>query len=130
MKATLLDTCALLWWTVDPQKLSQKAKTICSDIEDSTGYVSSVSVWEIGIKVRNKKLDIGMSFQRYVNNLSELSQLVILPVDLDVWVRSVSLEWTHRDPADRIIVATAELNDFQILTNDRLITDFYTACVF
>jgi PIN domain nuclease of toxin-antitoxin system len=73
MRATLLDTCSLLWWTVDQQRLSPKAKELCGQIEDSTGYVSAVSIWEIGIKIRNKKIDIGMPFERYVDKISEIS---------------------------------------------------------
>jgi PIN domain nuclease of toxin-antitoxin system len=34
----LLDTCALLWWTLEPEKLSRKAATACTGIQDTGAY--------------------------------------------------------------------------------------------
>lgn len=114
----VLDTHALLWWTLDPGKLSRKARTACNKIEEQGGYASSISVWELGIKIRNGKLDIGMSIRDYVEKLKSLGCLEIIPVDEIVWVRSFELDWEHRDPADRAIVATALIRRMPLLTKD------------
>ncbi len=52
----LLDTCALLWWTLDPEKLSQTAASACDMISFTGGAISSISIWEIGIKAKKKNL--------------------------------------------------------------------------
>ena len=71
-----------------------------------------------------------MPIESYADKLQEISCLTILPVTLEIWLHSLSLSWPHRDPADRVIVATAELHQATILTNDRVITDYYTHTAF
>lgn len=121
----LLDTCALLWWTLDPEKLSLKAARACEEIERAGAFISSMSLWEIGIKIKNGKLDIGTSLQDYTMRLKKLDFLKIVPVDEVIWMENLDLKWTHRDPADRTIVATAKLNKCPIITSDEHMKAFY-----
>lgn len=117
----LLDTHALLWWTLDPKKLSKKAASVCRDIEEQGAYVSSISIWELGVKIRNQKLDIGMTIRDYADKVKRLGSLDIVPVDESVWIRSLELNWEHRDPADRVIVSTALIQGLPVLTKDVII---------
>lgn len=121
----LLDTCALIWWTLDPKKLSSKATEACQKMERNEGIISSISIWEIGIKIKNNKLDIGMSIEKYTELLSMLGYLKIIPVDEKIWMRNLSLNWKHLDPADRTIVATAMIHRASIVTADEQIQHFY-----
>lgn len=121
----VLDTCALLWWTLEPAQLSKTALWQLN--QQKMLWVSSISLWEIGLKLKNNKLDIGMSIDKYVALLKELGTLTIVPVDEAVWLKNLALEWDHRDPADRTIVATAELLQAQIATTDGLIAHHYPA---
>ena len=118
----LLDTCALIWWTLDPDELPKKT---IQKIEASDLLVSTISIWEIGIKIKNKKLELGMNIEDYLAKLKQLGQLTLAPVDEVVWVKNLSLDWAHRDPADHTIVATALLHDCPIATRDSHIIDFY-----
>jgi PIN domain nuclease of toxin-antitoxin system len=117
----ILDTHALLWWTLDPEKLSGKAASMCSEFEEHGAYISSISIWKMGIKIRNGKLDIGMSIRDYTEKLKRLGSVEVLPVDELVWIRSLELEWEHRDPADRAIVATALIKGLPLMTKDVII---------
>lgn len=119
----LLDTCALLWWTLDQQQLSQK---VLSTLNEQDLYVSSISLWEIGIKIKNKKLDIGMNIKTYLDKLHDISTLKFVPVTEETWVSNINLPWEHKDPADRTIVATAKLMQAWIVTSDQIITSFYS----
>ncbi len=121
----ILDTCGLIWWTLDPEKLSDSAAKACHTISDEGAFASSISIWEIGIKVKKGKLDIGLSLREYARRLNTLGTLKLIPVDENIWIESVLLEWEHRDPADRVIVATAKINNLPIITKDRIIRDFY-----
>ncbi len=121
----MLDTCALIWWTLDPQQLSVKATEACRKMEQNEGIISSITLWEIGIKLKNRKLDIGMSIEQYVNLIHKLGYLKIVPVDEHIWLKNLSFEWEHRDPADRTIVATAMLNKCSLVTSDGIIRAFY-----
>lgn len=130
MKPILLDTCALLWWTLDGDKLSDSARHVAQSFEKDGVLVSAISVWEIGVKIKNNKLDIGMPIEAYAEKLNQVSGLTIVPVDVPTLLVSLNLAWHHRDPADRIIVASAHINQCSIMTNDKAIADFYEWVVF
>jgi PIN domain nuclease of toxin-antitoxin system len=120
----LLDTCALIWWTLDPDQLSKKATKICSKIDQRGCFISSISIWEIGIKIKNKKLDIGMSIESYVNALKKIN-LEIIPITEEIWISNLKLNWDNKDPADRTIVTTAKVHKLPIVTKDENIARFY-----
>lgn len=122
----LLDTCALIWWTLDPENLS---KSTIKKIEKADVFVSSISIWEVGLKINNHKLNIGMSIDKYLHGLHQLQNFTIIPIDENIWIQSLSLDWSHRDPADRVIVATAKLNNCVIVTSDLEIKSFYKKCI-
>ena len=61
----VLDTCALIWWSLDPDKLSQSAADACNQMEkDKNGLVPAIAIWEIAIKVKNNKLDLASTARR------------------------------------------------------------------
>lgn len=124
--AYVLDTCALIWWTLDPGQLSKKAEQACLKMAKEEGFISSISLWELGIKIKNKKIDIGMEIETYVSKLEQISYLTILPVDTTLWLKNLSLDWKHKDPADRTIVATALQRKAKLITKDETIRDFYS----
>jgi PIN domain nuclease of toxin-antitoxin system len=121
----LLDTCALIWWTLDPSQLSPLASKACDEIYFTGGAISSISLWEIGIKMKKGILEIGIPLEDYARRLKQLERFEIIPVDENIWIRNISLEWPHKDPADRTIVATALLMDLPIVSKDTIIKDFY-----
>jgi PIN domain nuclease of toxin-antitoxin system len=125
----LLDTCALLWWSLEPEALSPRARVACAQLEHTMGYVSAISLWEIGIKIKNHKLKIGMPIETFVEKVEQVRNLSILPVDLPTWMESLRLDWSHRDPADRVIVATARLNQYALVTADQEILQFYPSAI-
>lgn len=125
----LLDTCALIWYTEDQNKLSVEASKECEMIPKSGAFISSISIWEIGLKIKNKKLDIGISVPAFLHRLKMLGTIEIIPVDEYVWLESLALEWEQRDPADRVIVATARLNNLPIITSDINIRKFYSKSI-
>lgn len=123
----VLDTCALIWWSLDPERLSQSAKDACEQMErDKSGLVPSIALWEIAIKIKNKKLDLGVDLNRYVASVKKSSVVRIVPIDEDLWLESVKLKWEHRDPADRVVVALANSHHASIITADREIRGFYS----
>ncbi|RUR75781.1 hypothetical protein PCC6912_46780 [Chlorogloeopsis fritschii PCC 6912] len=93
---------------------------------EKNGIVPSIAIWEIAIKIKNKKLDLGVNLNEYVASLKQSSVVRIVPIDEDVWLESVKLEWSHRDPVDRVVVALATSNQASIITADKEIRDFYS----
>jgi PIN domain nuclease of toxin-antitoxin system len=126
----VLDTCALIWWSLDPDLLSLPAKTLCDQMEfQKNGLVASISLWEIALKVKKGKLDLGVDMNTYVETLQRSEVIQIVPIDTSLWVDSVNLDWEHRDPADRVVVALAQKYQAKLITKDNVIRDFYDLTV-
>ncbi len=123
----LLDTSALLFLTVDPEKLSPTARQAIDNAE--VLFASSISIWEIAQKVKRSRLEIRMGIDQWIKGLYQLNHLKILSVDVDMWLGSVALDWDHRDPADRVIVATASILNCPLITSDRIIAGYYAAAI-
>ncbi len=125
----LLDTCALIWWTLDPDLRSRRARRACDSVIKRGGLVSSISFWEIGVKIKKRKLEVGISLAEYIDRIRSMGTLTIVPVDENIWLASVELNWDHADPADRVIVSTARINKAAIVTSDSIIRRYYKTTV-
>ena len=112
----LLDTHTFIWFFNGDEQLSFKAKKL---IEDSKirKFVSIASIWEVAIKIGLKKLF-------FDGNVSEVAELIekngfqILPISVGHTVAYEALEFIHRDPFDRILVAQAMVEKMTIITKD------------
>ena len=120
----LLDTHVLLWWAVDPDRLSSAATASLAAMERRGGFASAISIWELGVKIQRGKLDLGISIEEFTRRIHKSGIIELLPVNTATWLRSLALAWDHRDPADRVIVATALLQDVPLLTADTEIHRF------
>ena len=120
----LLDTHALLWWALDPDRLSEAATVAVRSMEQRGGYASSISIWELGIKVRRGQLVLPISVDELARRVERGGIVELVAVDTTTWLRTLSLDWEHRDPADRVIVATALIKQVPVLTKDSVLHDF------
>ena len=122
----VLDTHVWVWWLSDPGKLPVRArKTLADAASEAAIYVSSISAWEIGLLVAKDRLTFKMDFQDWIARSEALPFLHFVPVDNIVAIRSVRLPQPfHRDPADRIIVATAMTMGARIVSSDRKILKY------
>lgn len=119
----VLDTSALLFWTLDPSELSKNAQQAIEQADRI--LISSISIWEIALKVKRQKLVIPLTITDYVEKLLHLEDLEILSVDVQNWLDNLDLPWEHRDPADRTIVALAARFNSPLVTSDGVIADYY-----
>ena len=119
----VLDTSALLFWTLDPSALSAQAQQAIEQADKI--LVSSISIWEIGLKVKRGKLKIPITIDDYIERLNRVEKLDIISVDVQTWLANLELDWDHRDPADRTIVALAAQKECPLVTSDGVIANFY-----
>ena len=126
-RVIVLDTSALLFWTLDPGNLSRKAAQAIGQADRV--LVSSISIWEIALKVKRQVLEIPLPVNEYASRLQHLEKLEILPVDAQNWLANLELSWGRRDPADRTIVALARQFDCPLVSSDPLIADFYPGTI-
>jgi PIN domain nuclease of toxin-antitoxin system len=123
----VLDTSALLYWTFAPDELSARASQAIG--EASQVIVSSISIWEIGVKVKRGKLEIPLPVDAFVAKLQETDRARIEPVTEATWLKNLELVWNHKDPADRTIVATASLLSCPLVTSDQEMRKSYSKAV-
>lgn len=109
----LLDTHILLWTLTDDPKLSSKAKKLIEDAADI--YISAATFWEMAIKVGLGKLTVDLEEIRWY---CLESGFVELPITSEHAIAVKDLEHHHKDPFDRLIVATAVSEPMKLLTAD------------
>jgi PIN domain nuclease of toxin-antitoxin system len=119
-----LDTHALLWWLSAPDRIPTKARRLLDgSVTDKLPVaVSSITLWEIAMLVDRKRLELTIPVDVWITHVQELPWLSFIPVDNRIAVSSVYLDgFPHRDPADRIIVATTlSLNGTLVTADARL----------
>lgn len=115
----LLDTHTLMWAVDAPGELSPKARRLLLDGRNHPLGVSAISSWEIAQKVAAGKLRLAKPVADWIAEAARPPFVAILPVDEKVAVESTLLPGSfHKDPADRMIVATARLHGLTVLTKD------------
>jgi len=119
----LLDTHAFLWYFEDSEKLSEKAADIIEDTMVQK-YVSIASLWEFSIKYSIDKLKFDGGLTHLWDMISQ-NRFIILPItQLHLENVVAELPFYHRDPFDRLIIATAKAENITILTVDENIQKY------
>lgn len=119
----VLDTHALVWWVSNDAALSRKAKAAIHH-ESTNGdiVVSTISAWEIAMLVERGRLVLSMDVRSWLDTVAQIEAVRFLPLDIDVALQSVSLPGEfHKDPADRMIVASARKLAAPLVTADEKI---------
>lgn len=117
----ILDTCALIFDALAPQKLSLNATKAIQQNEKNTNlYCSDISLWEIAMLVQKKRLDPGVDINTFLQLLLKARKIQVLAIAPEIAALSVTLPiLNYHDPADRIIVATTLHYRAQLVTCDK-----------
>jgi PIN domain nuclease of toxin-antitoxin system len=124
----LLDTCALLWLAESPASLSAGARAAIASHADEL-FVSAISAFEIGLKHRKGRLNLGMEPEVWWRLATSHHGLTVVSVTDEIALASTALPPLHADPADRLIVATAAAIQAAVVTIDPLIRQYPNANV-
>lgn len=119
----VLDTHTLVWWVSSDPLLSRKAKaSIEKELDGGQILVSSISAWEIAALVARERLVLSMDATSWFATVGQLEAVRVVPVDTEIAIKSVELPGVfHKDPADRMIVATARKFSVPLVTKDEKI---------
>ncbi|MDR2196708.1 MAG: type II toxin-antitoxin system VapC family toxin [Coriobacteriales bacterium] len=116
----LLDTHTFLWAVQEPARLGRLSRQVIESSE-TTLYLSAISAYEVSYKHRLGKLqDYAFVVENYAEVMRRLS-VVDLPIALAHSYQAGTMEWEHRDPFDRLLVAQAALENLTLITDDERI---------
>jgi len=113
-----LDTHTLLWWTLEPPRLSRRARQAIDDA-DRIG-ISAIVFWEVALLARRRRIDLRSTVGEWSREVLSLPRVEAHPVTPEIALEAEGLPM-HADPADRFIVATARKNGCPLVTRDAAI---------
>lgn len=124
----VLDTHVLIWTFQNDGRLGSIARTIIqASAVASTVMVPVISAWEIALLHRDGKVPFVGGPSRWFHDALAAPGFEVVALMPDTAIDSVMMEWSHRDPADRLIVAVARQFDCPLLTADRKILRYAAA---
>ena len=118
----LLDTHAAIWFFNGNDALSNTANQIIRDISNPI-YISIASAWELAIKIGLEKLDFDGKAAGFIR-LAKANEITVLPVKTAHLTALESLPLIHRDPFDRLLIATAISEQMTLITADKNISRY------
>lgn len=116
-KRILLDTHIWLWMNCFPERLTEKARIVLSDAEN-TLFFSTASIWEISIKTASGRLVLPEPPETYILSRLAVNRIAALAIQPLHAIRAASLPMHHRDPFDRLLVAQAQIEALELMTHD------------
>lgn len=125
----VLDTHVLIWAIHEDSRLGSVAQTTIEAIgRENHAGVSAITPWEIALLTERGRLRLDRDVVDWIEAVLDLPGLRLLPIEPAIAIASVRLPGAFtRDPADRLIVATARHHGARLLTADRAILDYGTA---
>lgn len=112
----LLDTHTFLWTVSEPARLPKPARRIIEDKSNQV-FISSISLWEITIKVRIGKLDLGLNTDLITTALNaDIEPISLTPEEASSYGELT--EPSHNDPFDRMLIWQAISRKMTLVSGD------------
>src|SRR5258708_38576062 len=125
MSVPLPDTPAGLGWIGRDPRIGEKRMARLDALpETERPYLSAISLWEAAMWVERRRIAISGSIVAWLDAASDPRTVQVVPITPAIAAETAVLPQSfHRDPADRIIVATSRALDVPLLTHDRVVLD-------
>jgi PIN domain nuclease of toxin-antitoxin system len=122
----LLDTHVWIWFMLANAELAVSERNAINRAAASGQLrIAAISVWEAALLASRGRVVLGRPLTQWITAAVSAPGLTIEPLLPQVAVEACSLpEAFHRDPADRLIVATARVANATLMTRDRRILDY------
>ncbi|MCL2046960.1 MAG: type II toxin-antitoxin system VapC family toxin [Oscillospiraceae bacterium] len=112
----ILDAHAIIWLFEDSSKMSAAIKELIKQTEIRI-YISTITLWEIALKLNIGKLTLKISFDELLSNIKN-GDFEIIQIE-DAYLRVLNeLQFIHKDPFDRLLIASAIAEGLTIITAD------------
>lgn len=112
-----MDTCSLLWFLTNDPKLSSAARSAVEEPSNER-WLSPISLMEIAIKARLRKLPLPAPYAVMFPALLSLNHVSLLPLEARHIEPLTTLPLHHKDPFDRLIAATALVDGLTLVSAD------------
>ena len=121
----VLDTHIWVWWVHEDKRLTQAQREAITANETDTVGVSAISCWEIAKLVEYGRLELPSPLEDWFEQALNYPGVQLLALTPEIAIESTRLPGEfHRDPADKIIVATARIYGFSLVTSDDKILNY------
>jgi PIN domain nuclease of toxin-antitoxin system len=119
----LLDTHAFLWFVMDDDRISSRAKTIIKNSRNEI-YFSAASAWEMAIKTKLNRLRLKEELESFIIDQLSTNCFVPLSITISHSTYTERLPQIHKDPFDRLIIAQSILENLQLISIDKQIRKY------
>lgn len=121
----LLDT-HVWWWSInEPENLSDTALQAIKETKADQRAIASISIWEFAMMVARKKIELKITPAEWLLYAMDKTGIRVMELSPGIAIEACSLPGNfHKDPADRIIVATARINHMTLITKDHKILEY------
>ncbi len=121
----LLDTHVLLWYRLDPRRVSDRHQAIIGS-RDDLKLISSLSIWEISLKFSLGKLDLGgHTPEEFLAGALELGFQIVSPEpEQFASFHQLPTVIGHKDPFDRMLIWQAIQSDMTFLSQDGKLSEY------
>lgn len=123
----VLDTHVLVWIVRDDERLGRNARALIATADTAGLLIPAFCAWELAQIEKRQNLTFEGGVLRWLNRILADANFQMSPLVPEIAIGSVTLEWSHKDPADRIMVATAQHHRLPLLTADGRILAYAAA---
>jgi len=125
-KPVLLDTHVWFRYQVTPARLRPDALAAIDEaVLHNAVFVSPITVWEIALLERDGRIELVGGVKRWTSRALAQPGINLLPYTPAIAIESVHLPPPmHKDPFDRILVASARIEKMTLITADKAILAF------
>ena len=109
----------------EPEKLSRGATRIIKKTTPDQRAIASISIWEFAMMACRKKIEMKITPDEWLSYALDKTGIRVLEINPKIAIDVCNLPGDfHKDPADRLIVATARVNNLTLITKDEKILKY------
>ena len=120
----LLDTCAFIWLCGEPDRFTPTVQALFQKEPYTELYLSDASILEIAIKSSLGKIVLPESPREWLKKQVEIWEIRAVPLSREELFISAELPWHHKDPFDRLIIATAKHRQLPVISSDQIFINY------